>query len=78
VNWLKTTGAAQRITIGVVWVMLTAAFELFLGHCVMGLSMDRILSDYDVTRGGLMIFGLLIMMLSPSLAYSLRRLRTSI
>lgn len=49
------------------WVLLTLCFELGLG-VLTGASWERILSDYDLSRGGLMIFGLLFMLFSPCLA----------
>lgn len=65
VRWIGARSTEELIAIGVVWVVLTVTFEVTLGLFVAGLSMERILSDYDVSRGGLMIFGLLIMLLAP-------------
>ncbi|MGD9587554.1 MAG: hypothetical protein AB7Q37_10085 [Pyrinomonadaceae bacterium] len=65
VRWIGARNTEELIAIGVVWVVLTVTFEVTLGLFVAGLSMERILSDYDISRGGLMIFGLLIMLLAP-------------
>lgn len=72
VNWLRTTSLQQRLVIGITWVFLTVIFEFLLGYCVMELTIDRILSDYHILHGGFMIFGLLIMAVSPAAAFALR------
>ncbi len=72
IDRISTTDWRQRLFIGFVWVSLTVLFELFLGKVLLGLDWDRILSDYDIGRGGFMLFGLLLMAASPSIAYMLR------
>ena len=47
-------------------------FEFGLGHFVMNYSRERMLEDYDLSRGGLMAFGLLFMFFAPWLAAKLR------
>jgi len=47
------------------WVVLTVGFEIVLGRFAFGLSWERIASDYNIAEGGLMIFGLLVMLLAP-------------
>lgn len=65
VRWLKGNYAFQFILIGIMWVGLTVGFEILLGRFVMDLSWERISSDYNVATGGLMLFGLLVMLLAP-------------
>ncbi|MBX3290571.1 MAG: hypothetical protein KF855_14745 [Acidobacteria bacterium] len=72
IDRIGTTNWQQRLFIGFGWVILTVLFELFLGKVLLGLDWDRILSDYDIGRGGFMLFGLLFMAASPSIAYMLR------
>jgi len=71
-RWLGDLRRRQLFAIGTVWVVLTVAFEIALGRAVMHASWERILSDYDVTQGGLMGFGLLVLWCSPWLAHRLR------
>lgn len=66
---LRSTGAA--LAIGGLWVALTLAFEAALGRAS-GADWPRILAEYDVTRGGLMPFGLLFMALTPWLVLRLQ------
>jgi len=72
VRWIGARSAHELLMIGVIWVILTVVFEFILGFFVAGLSIDRILSDYDLSRGGLMVFGLLIMLAAPYTAAYLR------
>ncbi|MEO7505827.1 MAG: hypothetical protein ABIZ95_01210 [Pyrinomonadaceae bacterium] len=62
-----------RLRIGFLWLALTLAFELSLGVLILGLSRERILSDYAIWHGGLMPVGLIVLVLSPLLAARMRR-----
>lgn len=56
-------------------MVLTVLFEIGLGRLALGLSWDRITEDCDITRGGYLGFGLLVMAVSPLLAGTLTRRR---
>ena len=58
--------------IGLLWIILTVLFEFGLGVFVFDYSRERMFEDYDVSRGGLMGFGLLFMFFAPFLADKLR------
>jgi len=73
VNWIAAKTIPQLLMVGVLWVMLTVLFEITLGRLVLDLSWDRITEDYDVTRGGLLGFGLMFMAASPLMATRFRR-----
>jgi hypothetical protein len=62
--WLQVS-RLQRLGIGILWSSLTFAFEIGLGRLVFGYSWETILSDYQLSQGGLMAIGLTLMMLSP-------------
>ncbi|MBS1812128.1 MAG: hypothetical protein JST84_28450 [Acidobacteria bacterium] len=72
VHWLKACRITELLFIGVFWLVLTIAFELILGRAILGLSWERVLSDYDLMHGGLLPFGMLILMFSPYIAGKLR------
>jgi hypothetical protein len=72
IRWLRARSRGELLAVGGLWVVLTVLFEIGLGRFVLGLSWDRLLEDYDMTRGGLMVFGLLFMMMSPLLAARIR------
>lgn len=73
IRWLQVTATRWLVSIGVVWVALTLAFEIGLGRLV-GSSWSRIASDYNLLQGGLMPIGLGIMAMSPWIASRFRRL----
>jgi hypothetical protein len=73
VYWIGAGTRLRLLGVGLIWVVLTVLFEIALGRYALGLSWDRIAEDYDVTRGGLLGFGLLFMAMAPSLAAKLRR-----
>ena len=58
--------------VGAVWVVLTLGFEYTLGR-LLGLPTERMLADYDVARGGFMLFGLAFMLVALALAARVRR-----
>lgn len=69
-GWIGADRLSEQVAVGVIWVTLTIGFELLLGRLVLDLSWQRILSDYDIPHGGLMPFGLLVMLLAPMLTAS--------
>ena len=75
VRWIRAGTTGRLLVVGLVWLALTVLFEVVLGRFVMGYSWDRLASDYDLARGGLMPFGLVILTLSPLAAAKLRGLR---
>ena len=72
VRWIAAGTRRRWIAVGVLWVALTVTFEVLLGLAT-GASFERITSDYDPTRGGLMSLGLAFMAFAPWLAARLRR-----
>jgi hypothetical protein len=72
VRWIKAENAKQLLSVGLMWAILTLAFEFGLGFYVLNYSRERMFEDYDVSRGGLMGFGILFMVFAPYLAAKLR------
>jgi hypothetical protein len=75
IRWIGAQSRRQLLGIGALWVALTIAFEVGLGRAVLHLDWARILADYDLSRGGLMGFGLLAMFFMPLLAARIRGCR---
>jgi hypothetical protein len=65
IRWLKASGTLQFFLVGAMWAGLTLIFEIGIGRFVMGITWERILSDYDLAEGGMMPMGLLVMLLAP-------------
>jgi hypothetical protein len=73
IRWLRIRSTVGALGVGVLWVVLTLAFEIVIGRAL-GLSWPRIASDYDLLHGGLMPLGLLAMALTP---WAARRLEAN-
>lgn len=74
-RWLAAPDRRALYLAGLLWMILTACFEIGLGRFVLGLGWPRMLEDYDVSRGGLMGFGLIFLLFAPTLAATARRVR---
>ncbi len=73
IEWIQAKTRKELIFVGLLWVLLTVIFEVVLGRLVLDLPWTRITEDYDLSKGGLLGLGLLLMAAAPSLALSLRR-----
>ena len=73
IKFIKASGKKQLLFIGIVWVLLTLIFEVSLGR-LLHLSWERILSDYNLLKGGLMPIGLILTAFSPLAAAKVRGL----
>lgn len=70
-RWIGAPSARARWAVGALWVALMLAFELGLGRAL-GVPWERLWADYDLRQGGLMGFGLLVLLVAPILAARLR------
>jgi len=68
IRWIAAPNVKSLLAIGLMWVLLTALFEFGLGFFVFNYQSERLFEDYDLSRGGLMGFGLLFMFFAPFLA----------
>ncbi len=71
-RWLGAGTHAAQLGVGALWLVLMLGFEIALG-LARGLGWQRIGADYDLSQGGLMGFGLLLMLLAPMIGARLRR-----
>jgi hypothetical protein len=65
-GWLRPQPVRRWWMFGLLWLALTLAFEIGLGRAT-GMSWDRIASDFDPRRGGLLAFGMLVILVAPRL-----------
>ena len=78
IRWISAPTVRSLFAVGLMWMILMTLFEFGLGHFVMNYSWEQMLVDYDVSRGGLMGFGLIFMLFAPWLAAKLRRKNSQI
>ena len=72
IRWINAPNVKSLLGIGLMWTILMTLFEFGLGIFVMKYSLERMLEDYDLSRGGLMAFGLIFMFFAPWLAAKVR------
>lgn len=73
-RWLRAETTHAQLLVGGFWLTLTLLFEVGIGHYGLGYSWDRLAADYDLARGGLLPFGMVILVLAPWIAAHLREL----
>ena len=56
----------EALCVGAWWTLLAVGFEFGFGRYVDGLSWSRLLSDYDLSRGRLLLFVWLTVALGPA------------
>lgn len=74
IGWLRPANAREAASVGIVWLVLTLAFEITFGRFVVQASWPRIAADYNLLQGGLLPLGLLVLAAAPLLAAKFRHL----
>jgi hypothetical protein len=64
IRWLGPQPVRRWWQFGLLWLALTLAFEIGAGRAT-GMSWDRIASDFDLRRGGLLGIGMLVILMAP-------------
>jgi len=72
IGWIHPTSERALMIIGVLWLVLTLVFEFGVAHAL-GRSWAALLTDYDLTRGGLLSIGMVVLALSPWIAARIRQ-----
>jgi hypothetical protein len=67
----KIGSAAQAVAIGLIWLVLTIAFEFVFGHYVMHNPWSRLLHDYNILEGRVWVLVLLWITVAPYVFYKL-------
>ena len=69
----KIRSSAEAIAIGLIWLILTIAFEFLFGHYVMKHPWSRLLHDYNIFEGRLWVLVLVWITVAPYVFYRLSR-----
>jgi len=67
-RWVGFGTLSQALVIGLMWVILTLAFEFGAGHYLFATPWEKLLADYDVMSGRIWPLVLLTELVSPMLA----------
>jgi len=68
----KITSPSEALSIGLIWLGLTVAFEFLFGHYVVKHSWTRLLRDYNLLKGRIWILILIWITIAPYVFYTLR------
>ncbi len=69
--WPPSSGR-QAVLIGVVWLLLTVAFEFFMGLVLAHRSLAQVLHDYNLLAGRVWVLFLVWLTLAPWVFFRLR------
>jgi len=69
----KIRSSAEAVAIGLIWLILTVAFEFLFGHYVMKHPWSRLFHDYNIFEGRLWVVVLVWITVAPYIFYRLSR-----
>jgi len=72
-NEVQGLDRGSLVLMGVVWVVMTMLFEFGFGHYVVGHSWEKLLMDYDLTKGRVWGLFLLSSLLTPMIVKRLNK-----
>lgn len=65
IRWISPRSRGEALTVGLLWVVLTLAFEFLAGHYLFHKPWTALLADYDVRSGRIWILALLTTLIAP-------------
>jgi len=65
IRWVAPAGLREAFLVGVLWVVLTVAFEFIGGPYLFGNPWPKLLADYDIMHGRLWLLVLVTNLLAP-------------
>jgi hypothetical protein len=68
----RIESAGQAVAIGLLWLVMTVAFEFLFGHYIAGHPWERLLLDYNLIAGRVWVFVLLWIAVAPYIMFRLR------
>ena len=68
VRWLRLSTPGDALRVGILWLVLTLAFELIAGHYLFRRSWPSLWAEYDLSRGRIWVLVPLVTFLAPLLA----------
>jgi hypothetical protein len=65
IGWIRPLSGRDALTVGILWALLTLAFEFLAGHYAFGKPWAVLLEDYDLRRGRIWIAVLVMVLIAP-------------
>jgi len=69
---VKIHSSQQALLVGLLWLVMTVAFEFLFGHYVSGHPWSRLFQDYNILKGRVWLLVLIWTTVSPYLFYRIR------
>jgi len=73
VRFWQPTSKAQAIIVGLLWLVMTIAFEFLFGHFVAGHTWERLLHDYNLLTGRVWPLVLIWVAVTPYLFFRMSK-----
>lgn len=71
-KWLRISSNQDAIQLGLIWLVLTIAFEFLFGHFVMGNPWSKLFYDYNLFSGRVWVLVLLWITIAPIIFHRVR------
>ena len=68
IRWVAPGGTRQALLVGLLWLVMTVAFEFIAGHYLFGNPWEKLLADYNVIRGRVWLLVLVSNVVAPTWA----------
>jgi hypothetical protein len=68
IGWIHPATLYSAALVGFVWLGLTVLFEFGAGHFIFHQPWEKLIADYDLTKGRIWVLVLLITVKAPALA----------
>jgi hypothetical protein len=72
IRWIGPGTARRAWGVGILWAVLTVAFEFLAGHYAFGHTWPELLADYDLLRGRVWLLVLVTTLVAPPWAWRVR------
>ena len=72
VRWIGPSDSRDAWLIGAFWVVLAVAFEFLVGHYALGHPWEKLLADYNLSRGRVWSLVLITTLVAPRVAAAIR------
>jgi hypothetical protein len=74
IQWISPKAGRDALVIGVLWVLMTVAFEFIAGRYLFDQTWEKLFADYNVLRGRIWLLVLVTTFISPLLAAKMKGL----
>jgi membrane protease YdiL (CAAX protease family) len=72
VPWIRPADGRAAWGIGLLWLLLTLAFEFLAGHYLFGDSWESLLAEYNLVKGRIWMLVLITVLAAPVVVHTLR------